>query len=77
MRRRGKQKAAMAVGHSILVIAWHLLSRHTEYQDLVPSYFEQRDRQLIERTLVRRLEGLGYSVALTPYNAMPLSPSAT
>jgi transposase len=76
MRRRGKQKAAMAVGHSILVIAWHLLSRSTEYQDLGPTYFDERDRRLVERTLVRRLEGLGYRVALTPYSASPPAPSA-
>jgi transposase len=76
MRRRGKQKAAMAVGHSILVIAWHLLTRSTEYQDLGPTYFDERDRRLVERTLVRRLEGLGYRVALTPYGASPPTPSA-
>jgi transposase len=64
MRRRGKQKAAMAVGHSILVIAWHLLTRSAEYQDLGPTYFDERDRQLVQRSLVRRLEGLGYRVAL-------------
>jgi transposase len=75
-RRRGKQKAAMAVGHSILVIAWHLLTRSTEYQDLGPTYFDERDRRLVERTLVRRLEGLGYRVALTPYSAAPPAPSA-
>jgi transposase len=76
MRRRGKQKAAMAVGHSILVIAWHLLTRSSEYQDLGPTYFDERDRRLVERTLVRRLEGLGYRVALTPYGASPLTPAA-
>ncbi len=76
MRRPGKQKAAMAVVHSILVIAWHMLTRSAEYQDLGPSYFEERDRQLVERSLVRRLEGLGYRVALTPYSAAPPSPSA-
>jgi transposase len=76
MRRHGKQKAAMAVGHSILVIAWHLLTRSSEYQDLGPTYFDERDRRLVERTLVRRLEGLGYRVALTPYGSSPPTPSA-
>ena len=66
----------MAVGHSILVIAWHLLTRSSEYQDLGPTYFDERDRRLIERTLVRRLEGLGYQVALTPYAVSPPTPSA-
>ena len=76
MRRRGKQKAAMAVGHSILVIVWHMLTRSAEYQDLGPTYFDERDRQLVQRSLVRRLEGLGYRVALTPYSASPPAPSA-
>ena len=76
MRRRGKQKAAMAVGHSILVIVWHMLTRSAEYQDLGPTYFDERDRRLVERNLVRRLEGLGYRVELTPYGTAPPTPSA-
>src|SRR6266542_5625545 len=57
--RRGKQKAAVAVGHSLLVIPYHLLARDCEYEDLGPNYFDQRDRQLVQRRLVRRLEDLG------------------
>lgn len=62
--RRGKSRAAVAVGHSILVIAYHLLERGTDYQDLGPNYFDERDRQATERRLVHRLEGLGYKVSL-------------
>jgi transposase len=65
-RRRGKKKAEIAVGHSILVIVYHLLTRKEEYQDLGPNYFDERNRQHLERSLIRRLERLGYSVALTP-----------
>lgn len=64
--RRGKKRAAVAVGHTILVIAYHLLSRHCEYADLGGHYFDERDRQAVERRLVHRLEGLGYRVALEP-----------
>ena len=64
--RRGKKKAAVALGHTILVIAYHLLRRGTEYQDLGPWYFEEHDRQQVERRLVRRLERLGYKVTLEP-----------
>jgi transposase len=74
--RRGKQKAVIAVGHSILTIVWHLLTRADEYRDLGANYFDERDRRLVERRLVHRLEGLGYRVALTPYNAVPSAPSA-
>jgi transposase len=64
--RRGKKKAIVAVAHSILCIVWHLLNHDCEYVDLGPRYLEDRDRQQIERRLVRRLEGFGYTVKLEP-----------
>ncbi len=64
--RRGKSRAAVAVGHTILVIAYHLLRDGTEYHDLGPRYFDERDRRAVERRLVHRLEGLGYKVSLGP-----------
>ena len=64
--RRGRKKAAVAVGHSILVIAWWLLTRPDLYQDLGSTYFDDRDRTRVERRLVHRLEGLGYTVELKP-----------
>jgi transposase len=67
--RRGKSRAAVAVGHTILVIAYHLLSEGTTYRDLGPTYFDERDRRHVEHRLVRRLEGLGYEVKLTPLAA--------
>ena len=62
--RRGKKRAAVAVGHTILVIVYHLLTEGSVYQDLGPQYFDARDRQRVERRLVHRLEALGYKVAL-------------
>ena len=67
--RRGKSRAAVAVGHTILVIAYHLLAEGTTYHDLGPNYFDERDRRHVEHLLVRRLEGLGYEVKLTPLAA--------
>ncbi|MDO8732116.1 MAG: IS110 family transposase [Actinomycetota bacterium] len=65
--RRGKKKAAVAVGHTILVIVYHLITnKDSFYQDLGAHYFDDRDRQNIERRLVRRLEALGYAVSLQP-----------
>jgi transposase len=64
--RRGKQKATVAVGHSLLVIAYQLLAHGHEYDDLGANYFDERDRQLVQRRLVRRLEDLGYRVNLEP-----------
>lgn len=64
--RRGRKKAAVAVGHTILVIAYHLLQRGEDYAELGAHYFDDRDRQRVERRLVGRLERLGYTVALEP-----------
>jgi transposase len=62
--RRGKRRAAVAVAHSILVIAYHLLARQAAYDDLGPEYFDRRSRDATERQLVRRLESLGNKVTL-------------
>jgi transposase len=64
--RRGKKRAAMAVGHTILVIVYHLLKRGTNYEELGGGYFDERDRLAVERRLVRRLEALGHKVVLEP-----------
>ena len=67
MGKTGQQKAIYAVGHSILVIAWHLLANNTDYTDLGGDYFaERQDTKLLERQLVRRLEQLGHKVTLEP-----------
>lgn len=62
--RRGKKRAAVAVGHSILVIAYHMIKEGHEYQDLGGNYYDLRDRTLIQKRLVRRLEALGLKVTL-------------
>jgi transposase len=67
--RRGTSRAAVAVGHTILVIVFHLLQRGTTYHDLGPRYFDERDRQQVERRLVHRLHDLGYRVTLEPLAA--------
>ncbi|MDP9310618.1 MAG: IS110 family transposase [Chloroflexota bacterium] len=64
--RRGKRRAIIALAHTILVIVYHLLTRHEPYRDLGANYFDDRDRQAVERWLVRRLEQLGYRVDLQP-----------
>jgi transposase len=64
--RRGRKRAAVAVGHSILVIASHLLRREVASQDLGPHDFDERDREGIKRRLVRRLEDLGFQVTVEP-----------
>lgn len=67
-RRRGKKKAIVAVGRSILVIIWHLLSdENARYQDLGPGFYDNRiGPERIKRNHVRQLEALGYKVTLEP-----------
>ena len=62
--RRGRKRAILAVGHSILTISYHLLTRHTTYQDLGQNYFDERDREGVKRRAIRRLEHLGFQVTL-------------
>ena len=64
--RRGAKRAAVAVGHSILVSVYHILTDDQGYHDLGGTYFDARDRQAVERRLVRRLEELGHKVTLEP-----------
>jgi len=64
--RRGTKRAVVAVGHSILVIVYHLLRRDARYDDLGPRYFDERDRQAIQHRLVRRLQQLGLKVTVEP-----------
>jgi transposase len=64
--RRGKKRALVAVGHTILVMIYHLLRQDTSYAELGGDYFELLDRTRLTRTLVRRLERLGHEVVLKP-----------
>lgn len=67
--RRGHAKATVAVSHSILVSAYHMLERGVPYHDLGDLYFQQRNQQRAEahrRRLVRQLERLGHKVTLEP-----------
>ena len=54
----------MAVGHSILIIVYSVLKRHQPYQDLGSNYFDERDRAVVARQSIRRLEQLGYKVTV-------------
>ena len=64
--RRGRKKATFALGHSILVSAYHILATRTPYADLGGTYFDERARTSIEHRLIRRLERLGLRVSVEP-----------
>jgi transposase len=67
--RLGKRRGAVAVGHTMLVIAYHLLKERSEYEELGANYFDERDRRSVEQRAVKRLEALGYQVTLTAKSA--------
>jgi transposase len=62
--RRGKKRALMAGGHSILNSSYFMLKRNEEYKDLGPDHFDKLPRQRLTRNLVQRLEAQGYKVTL-------------
>jgi transposase len=67
-RRRGKKKAIVAVGRSILIIVWHLLSDpDARFHDLGPDFYDTRiGPDCKKRNHIRQLEALGYKVTLEP-----------
>lgn len=68
--RRGKQRAAVATGRHSLIAVYAILSTPgMVYQDLGANYFDERDRQAVVRREIRRLEALGYRVAVEPVTA--------
>ena len=68
-RRRGRNKAAIAVAHSMLTTIYHVLRTGQPYAELGVDYFDTLDATRIERHHVRRLQQLGYSVTLSPMTA--------
>jgi transposase len=66
-KRRGPNKAAVAVAHSLSDVVWHMLSTGECFHDLGDDYFQRRrDPEREARRLVSQLEQLGFQVALTP-----------
>ncbi len=69
-KRKGKNRALVAVGHSILVIIYHVLLRKESYSELGGDYFDQRNVEVQRHRLVRQLERLGVKVTL---EALPVA----
>ena len=64
--RRGAKKATIAVGHTLVVSIYHVLADEQDSQELGGNYFDEQDRQAVQKRLVHRLEKLGYEVILKP-----------
>lgn len=65
--RRGKQRALLAVAHTLVTVVYHLLKTpQLEYRELGEDYFDRRDAEQTKRSLIKRLDKLGYNVTITP-----------
>jgi transposase len=64
--RRGKKRAAVVLGHTLLVIMYQVLKKRSSYRELGADYLDRLDQERLTRGLVRRLERLGHRVILAP-----------
>lgn len=64
--RRGKLRAAVAIAHKILVAAYHMLAKRSDYRELGAGYLDQLNRRRTASHLTRRLHDMGYDVQITP-----------
>ena len=64
VKRMGKNKALVAVGHTILVICYHVLLKRESYQELGGDYFDRQNVQGQRTRLIRKLESLGLKVTV-------------
>ena len=62
--RRGRKRAIVALAHKMLKVIYHMLRDGTKYRELGGGYFDQRDKHYVVLRNVRRIERLGYRVAL-------------
>jgi len=68
-KRRGRKRALVAVGHTLLVIIYHMLKRGTTYAELGPDFLDRLEPERLTRQLVKRLQSLGHKVTLEPLTA--------
>lgn len=64
--RRGMKRAVMAVAHSMLIIGYTMLKTSQSYHELGGTYFDQINKDQLQKYLVKRLEKLGLAVSVVP-----------
>jgi transposase len=64
IKRMGKNKALVAVAHSLLVIVYHVLAHRADYRELGGDYFDRQHRQTQQQRLIRKLEAMGLKVTI-------------
>lgn len=63
--RRGKKRAAVAIGHKILVAAYHIIKEKTKYRELGADYLDQKQKGQLKKYWTKKLEKLGFQVNLS------------
>jgi len=69
--RRGKRKALVAVGHTILVISYHILKHKSGYRELGVDYFDRQNVESQRTRYIRKLAALGLKVTVSPDPSVP------
>lgn len=64
--RLGKKRALVAIAHKILVSIYHVLKKKEPYQELGQNYLDQLNKGKIAKHLCKRLEDLGFDIAIAP-----------
>lgn len=62
--RRGKKRALIAIGHKMLVMAYHIIKNGVPYRELGKDYLLHRREDKIVKNHIKRLRDLGYEVEL-------------
>jgi hypothetical protein len=62
--RRGGKKALVAVGHKILVMCCHILKYKAPYKKPGPRCLDERRKDRIAKSCIKRLTSLGYAVTV-------------
>jgi hypothetical protein len=70
VKHKGKQRALVAVGHSMLIIIYHILKNKISYQELGGDYFDRQNVDRQRHLYIRKLEALGLKVTV---EEMPLA----
>lgn len=66
VKRMGAKKALVAVAHTMLTMVYYILKRREPFRELGGDYFERRNVDDQRKSLVRKLESLGFSVTIAP-----------
>ncbi len=60
--RRGKKRACFAVGHTILIMAYHIIKEQCSYREFGPDYFDRLNEEHLIKHLSSRIQSLGYKI---------------